>query len=174
MHELCVRRLAQEEAAAWPEALKSAATFTALDPWSNLVKQTYGFEIYRLEARQDDEVVGILVFTHIRHPIFGNYLTTSPFGSYGGFAYSSVEARNALLDEARRQANELGVEYAVLRFVDDGTTPPTPWQEHPIYSTYQLDLTIHTQKLWDNLRSQERNQIRKSHKKDFSIKFGHL
>ncbi len=174
MHELSVRRLAQEETATWPEALQSAATFTALDPWSNLVRQTYGFEIYRLEAVQNGEVVGILVFTHVRHPIFGNYLTTSPFGSFGGFAYSSLEARDVLLDEARALANETEVDYAVLRFVDDGNMPPAPWQQHPIYSTYLMEIPVHTEELWDSFGSQYRNHIRKSLKKGFSITFGHL
>ncbi len=174
MHELSVRRLAPDEAAVWPKALEAAATFTALDPWSDLVKQTYGFDIYRLEAVQNDEVVGILVFTHVRHAIFGNYLTTSPFGSYGGFAYLSAEARDALLDEARRLTDETGVEYAVLRFLDDGSTPPSPWQQHPIYSTYLMDLPIHSDELWDSFGSQYRNHIRKSLKKGFSITFGHL
>ncbi len=68
----------------------------------HLVQQTYGYEIHRFEAIQNDEVKGILVLTHVHHPIFGNYLTTSPFGSYGGFAYLSAEARDALLEEARR------------------------------------------------------------------------
>ena len=49
-------------------------------------------------------------------------------------------ARDALLEQARLLANELGVEYAVLRFVDDGSTPPAPWQQHPIYCTYLMDL----------------------------------
>jgi FemAB-related protein (PEP-CTERM system-associated) len=174
MCEIRVRKLARDEAAAWPEALELSATFTALDPWSNLVQQTYGYEIYRFEATRNDKVVGILVLTHVRHPIFGNYLTTSPFGSYGGFAYLSTEARDALSEQARLLAYELGVEYAVLRFVDDGSTPPTPWQQHPIYCTYMMDLPTRAEELWESFNSQYRNHIRKSLKKGFSIKFGHL
>jgi len=174
MPEIRIRKLARDEAAAWPEALESSATFTALDPWSSLVQQTYGYEIHRFEVIQNDEVKGILALTHVRHPIFGNYLTTSPFGSYGGFAYLSVEARDALLEEAQLLAHELGVEYAVFRFLDDGRTPPAPWQQHPIYSTYLLDLPGRVEELLDSLGSQYRNHIRKSLKKGFSIKFGHL
>ena len=99
MPEIRVRMLAPDEAASWPEALEVSATFTALDPWSNLVQKIYGYEIHRLEAVQNDEVVGILVLTHVRHPIFGNYLTTSPFGSYGGFAYVSLEVSRCVITE---------------------------------------------------------------------------
>jgi FemAB-related protein (PEP-CTERM system-associated) len=174
MGEIRIRKLAPEEAAAWPAALESSATFTALDPWSNLVRQIYGFEIHRFEALQMDEMMGILVLTHVHHPVFGNYLTTSPFGSYGGFVYLSVEARDALLQAANHLAEELGVEYVVLRFIDDGSTPPAPWHQHPIYCTYLMDLPERSEQLWESFSSQYRNHIRKSLRKGFSIRFGHL
>jgi len=174
MSEILVRELARDETAVWPEALRLSATFTALDSWSNLVKQTYGYEIHRFEAMQNDDVVGILVLTHVNHPILGNYLTTAPFGSYGGFAYSSIVSRDALLQKANGLAEELGIEYVVLRFVDDGSRPPVPWKQHPIYCTYLLDLPNYAEELWESFSSQYRNHIRKSLKKGFSIKFGHL
>jgi len=174
MGEVHVRKLNPDEPADWPEALVIPATFTALDPWSNLVKQSYGFEIHRFEALQDNKLVGILALTHVRHPIFGNYLTTSPFGSYGGFAYSCFEGRDALLQSANRLAEELRVEYALIRFISDGESSPAPWQQHPIYCTYLVDLPEDSKELWDGFNSQYRNHIRKSFKKGLTVKFGHL
>ena len=66
-----------------------------------------------------------------QHPIFGDYLTTSPFGSYGGFAYSSIASRDALLEKARALANDLGVEYVNVRFEAGEETPPEGWIQHP-------------------------------------------
>ena len=106
MPEIRIRKLERDQAAAWPEALVSSATFTVLDEWSNLVHEIYGYDIHRFEAMQNNEVVGILTLTHVRHPIFGIYLATSPFGSYGGFAFSSIEARDALL-QATQQLMEM-------------------------------------------------------------------
>jgi hypothetical protein len=79
MPEVKLRLLNANQPAAWEEPLRSAATFTALDAWSQLVHQTYGYTIYRFEAVEDEKVTGVLVLAHIRHPIFGNYLTTLPF-----------------------------------------------------------------------------------------------
>src|SRR5574341_334290 len=134
MPEPRVRQLEAEQAAAWPEALLTAGTFAASDAWSNLVRRIYSYDVYRLEAALDNEVVGILALTHVRHPLFGNYLATSPFGSYGGFAFNFAEARDALLKQAQSLADELSVEYAVIRFVEAGNQPPTPWLQDPIYS----------------------------------------
>jgi serine/alanine adding enzyme len=174
MPEVRVRKLDRDQSAAWEETLASSATFTALDPWSNLVRQTYGYEIHRYEAVQGDEVKGLLVLTHVRHPIFGNYLATSPFGSYGGFAFTSAEARGALLDEARRLSDELRVDYCTFRFLDDGAAPPSPWVQHAIYSTYFIDLPEDADELWGRFGSQHRKHTRQALRKGFQIQFGHL
>jgi FemAB-related protein (PEP-CTERM system-associated) len=174
MPEMRVRKLERDQPAVWDEALASSATFTALDPWSNLVRQIYGYEIHRFEAIHNDKVMGCLVLAHVRHPIFGNYLATSPFGSYGGFAYKSVEARDILLDESRRLSDALNVEYCVLRFIDDGNAPPSPWMQNPIYSTYLIDLPGDAEELWGRFGTQHRKHTRQALKKGFQIQFGHL
>jgi FemAB-related protein (PEP-CTERM system-associated) len=138
------------------------------------VRDVYGYNIHRFEAVREVEIVGLLVLTHVKHPIFGNYLTTAPFGSYGGFAYLSLDARDALLKKAQALANELGVEYVNLRFEAGHETPLAGWLQHPIYSTYYAELNPDSEKMLNAYGSDHRNHIRKSLKKNFSIKFGHL
>jgi FemAB-related protein (PEP-CTERM system-associated) len=174
MSELRVRKLGQDQAAAWPEALVSSATFTALDSWSNLVHEIYGYDIHRYEVLQGDKIVGILALTHVRHPIFGNYLATSPFGSYGGFAFSSIAARDTLLRYSQMLADRLGVEYTVVRFLEDGNRPPAPWLQNPIYSTYLLGLAPAPADLMKDFGHQHRKHTRQAMKKGFKIRFGHL
>ena len=174
MPEVRVRKLERDQPAVWGEVLASSAAFTALDPWSELVHKTYGYEIHRFEAVRNGDVVGALITAHVRHPIFGEYLATSPFGSYGGFAYLSLDVRDVLLNEARRLSDELGVDYCVLRFLDDGTSPPSPWVQHSIYSTYFVDLPGDAAELWGRFGSQHRKHTRQSLKKGFRIQFGHL
>jgi FemAB-related protein (PEP-CTERM system-associated) len=130
-----------------------------------------------METEIEGHVTGILALTQVRHRIFGNYLTTSPFGSYGGFAFSSVEARNQLLAEARLLAAEIGVEYVNIRWLGIDSKPdstPAGWVQQPIYATYQLDLNADPQALMPSFSSDHRNHIRKSQKKGFIIKYGHL
>jgi serine/alanine adding enzyme len=174
MPELRIRKLEPEQVSAWPAALVSSATFTVLDSWSRLVREIYGYDIYRFEAMQADAIVGVLVLAHVRHPVFGNYLATSPFGSYGGFAFDSVEARDALLAEARQLADELSVEYAVVRFVEDENVPPLGWVHNSLYTTYLMDLTGNADELMKNFGSQHRKHTRQALRKGFKIQFGHL
>lgn len=167
-----LRRLAPDEPANWPQALTGPATFTALDSWSNFVRSVYKFPIYRFETEIESEVTGLLALTHIRHPIFGNYLTTSPFGSYGGFAFADETSRDLLLDSARALAADLNAEYVNLRFALDNPTPPPGWVQHPAYCTYLMDLSPNIEYLLSNFSSDHRNHIRKSLKKGFTVKFG--
>jgi hypothetical protein len=78
-----------------PESIACSATFTGLDPWLNFVREMYGFPVYRILSRQNDRIDGWLALVRVKHPIFGQYLTTAPFGSYGGFVYASAASRNA-------------------------------------------------------------------------------
>jgi serine/alanine adding enzyme len=174
MSEMRIRKLERDQAAAWSEALASSATFTALDPWSTLVQKTYGYEIHRYEAVTENEVTGVMALTHVRHPIFGNYLATSPYGNYGGFVFTTPEARDALLQQARRLTDDLKAEYVVLRFVDDGSTPPSPWLQNPIYSTYLMNLPAQADDLWATFGSQHRKHTRQALRKGFQSRFGHL
>lgn len=169
---MLLRSLSPAEPALWPPALAQAATFTALDAWMTLARQAYGFPIYRYQVEEGGEISGLLALAHVRHPIFGNYLTTAPFGSYGGFAFESAAARNALLAEARRLAQTLGVDYVNLRFLAPQETPPQGWQQQPLYRTFLLELSPDTESLLRGFSSDHRNHVRKSLKKGFRLVFG--
>lgn len=51
----------------------------------------------------------------IRHPLFGLYLVTAPFASEGGLLAESREARDALVSQARNLADDLDVQYLLIR-----------------------------------------------------------
>lgn len=176
MSDLRVRLLLPDEPSNWPSELLGPATFTALDAWLSTPQRTYRFSTYRLETEQESGVNGILALMEIKHPLLGHYLTTSPYGSYGGFAFSSTEARDALLARARQLGDELGTEYVNVRF-DPGTadeTPPTDWVQDPAYATFLMDLAPDAESLMPTFSSDHRNHIRKSLKKGFTVRFGQL
>lgn len=169
-----VHILLPEESATWPEALAPAGAFVGLDSWMRFVESVYGYRAYRLMARTGEEVTGVLALAHVKHPVFGNYLVTAPFGSYGGFAFSSPEARNALLEHARALGDELTVQYVNARFLAEAATPPGGWIQHPVYATYRADLRAEPETLLAAYSANHRNHVRKSLNKGFTIRFGRL
>ena len=174
MSDLRVRVLLPDEPTNWPDELTRPATFTVLDAWTGISRHIYGYPVHRLETEQESGVNGILSMVEIKHRIFGHYLTTSPFGSYGGFAFSTSEARDALLAGARQLGDELGVEYVNIRFDGGNETPPEGWVQDPAYVTFLADLAPDPGSLLGSYSSDHRNHIRKSMKKGFAVKFGHL
>jgi FemAB-related protein (PEP-CTERM system-associated) len=168
------RIVREDESIRLPDSLARSAGFVGLESWMTFVHHLYGFPVHRIASEVDEEVVGWLALVHVRHPVFGHYLTSSPFGSYGGFAYSSIASRDALLNKARALANDLGVEYVNVRFDAGNETPPEGWVQHPVYATYRADLSPEPQRLMSAYSSDHRNHIRKSMKKGFSIEFGQL
>ncbi|HMD79779.1 MAG TPA: GNAT family N-acetyltransferase [Anaerolineales bacterium] len=169
-----VHILQENETIVLPETLASSAGFVGLDSWLNFVHSIYKFPLYRLITQLKSEIDGWLALVRVKHPIFGDYLTTSPFGSYGGFAYSTVTSRDALLDKARALAIELGVQHVNVRFEAGEEIPPAGWIQHPVYATYCLELDPDPEQLLRTYSSDHRNHIRKSLKKGFSLRFGHL
>lgn len=170
---LQVRILRADEAIVLPESLACAAGFVGLEPWLRFVHKTYAFPIYRIVSEVRNQVDGWLALVRVKHPIFGHYLTTAPFGSYGGFVYSSIASRDALLEKARGLGSKLKVDYVNVRFKAAEETPKG-WVEHPLYATYLVDLLPDAKQLMNTFSSDHRNHIRKSLRKGFSIKFGHL
>jgi len=169
-----VHILPPEKSASWTEALALSGGFVGLDSWVGFVEKVYGYRAYRLMARTGDEISGLLALTHVKHPIFGNYLVTAPFGSYGGFSFASTEARDALLERARALGEELHTQYVNVRFGAEAEPPPPGWMQHPVYATYRADLQVKSEALLATYSSNHRNHIRKSLNKGFAIKFGRL
>ncbi|WKZ39071.1 MAG: GNAT family N-acetyltransferase [Anaerolineales bacterium] len=154
-------------------ALETKLSYTGIDSWMNFVHEMYGHPIHRFVVTNGDKALGALSLAEVRHPVFGHYLATAPFGSYGGFVFGNDQARDVLLDEARRLAEELNVEHVSLRFAS-ASPPPDGWVQHPVYSSYLIDLPAAPNDLMKRFSSDHRNHIRKSLKKGQSIRFGHL
>jgi FemAB-related protein (PEP-CTERM system-associated) len=167
-----VEILAADEQPAWPEALVSSAGFVGLKSWMEFVRETYHFPAYFLAARTGADISGVLALCHVSHPIFGNFLATAPFASYGGFAFSTAQARDLLLEEARNLARTLGVEYTNVRFDGGEQVPPAGWVQQPIYATYLIDLRRDPDSFLGSYGADHRNHIRKALKKGYSIRFG--
>lgn len=154
--------------------LENQLSYIGLDSWMNFVHEIYGHKIHRFTATENNQTVGALSLVEIKHPVFGHYLATAPFGSYGGFAFENESARDLMLNSASQLATEIEAEYISIRFDESASSPPSNWIQHPTYLTYLIDLLPNPDDLLKKFSSDHRNHIRKSLKKGFKIRFGHL
>ena len=146
------------------------ATVTDLAGWRRVVQETYPLRSHFLAATEEDRIIGLLGLFEVKHLIFGHYLTTAPFGNDGGFHFDTREARDLLLQAAKRLTDELDVDYLLIRTrgLDlDGFTLDTR------YRTAVIDLAGGVDSVWnDTVDSTTRNQIRRGEKEGFRVEIG--
>ncbi len=156
----------------WDEYVgRRTSTVSDLSGWRHVVSETYGIHSYFIAVEDNNALIGTLGLFEIKHPLFGHYLTTAPFSTDGGLHYDSDIARDLLIEEAKRLADELQVDYLLVRtrglqiegFMQD---------QH--YRTAVLNLDAGADAVWtEAIRGKTRNQVRRGLKEGFAIHTGH-
>jgi len=156
----------------WDEYVEQRTfTVTDLSGWRHIVYNAYGIRSHFIAVEDSDVLVGALALFEIKHPLFGRYFTTAAFSTDGGLYYDNDNVRDLLIDEAKRLADELQVDYLLIRsrgLQIEGFTQ----DQH--YRTAMLDLRLGTDTVWaKSLRGKTRNQVRRGTKEGFTIHTGH-
>lgn len=146
------------------------STVTDLSAWRHVVRETYGIKSHFIAVEENDALIGALCLFEIKHPLFGHYLTTAAFATDGGLHYDSDIARDLLIEEAKRLADELQVDYLLVRTQGlhiEGFTQ----DQH--YRTAVINLQGGSDAVWEEiLRGKTRNQVRRGIKEGFTVHRG--
>jgi FemAB-related protein (PEP-CTERM system-associated) len=110
------------------------ATFFHRAGWQTIIEQVFKHRTHYLWAEQGGAVVGVLPLGHVNSRLFGNALTSLPFGVYGGVAAQTPEAAQLLEAEACRLAQQLGVQHLEMRNVQ---RRHTDWPLQDLYVTFR-------------------------------------
>ncbi|MDH5761184.1 MAG: FemAB family PEP-CTERM system-associated protein [Gemmatimonadota bacterium] len=152
-------------------SLFEGSTFCHLAGWRDVMTDDLGHEpFYRVARDRAGEVGGVLPLVRVRSRIFGDYLLSMPFLSYGG-PLGSTGAQEVLVESAVEMARRLGVDLLELR----ARTPlPGNLDVSDRKLTVLMDLPPSSEELWENgLRAKVRSQIRRPMKGGMEARFGH-
>jgi len=86
-----------------------------LRAWCNAVEEAYGHRPDHLTARQEGRLVGVLPLFEVNSLLAGRLLVSVPYATYGGILADSHEAAQALFDNAKDLASDVGAKYLELR-----------------------------------------------------------
>jgi len=136
--------------------------------WLDAVEDAFGLRAYRLVAEQAGRVVGILPLGHVKSLLFGNFLTSVPFGNFGGILADDPAAHRPLLDEAVRLAGSLGCKWIELRHID---ALDLPLAVHTRKVRQILPFPADPQAMFEGFRKEVRKHIRKAEKSDLTCDF---
>jgi serine/alanine adding enzyme len=150
---------------------RSDSTFCHLHGWSTIMERTLGHECaYLAAADASGAVSAILPLVRVRSAIFGHYLVSMPFLSYGG-PIGTTEATRLLCDEAAAMAERSGADLLELRTRSDLDTPMLTTNRRKV--TVLLDLPDTAEQLWkDGLPAKVRSQVRRPMKEGMVARFG--
>jgi len=168
------RRQIEIEASADPDGLDAFVTrqsgWTAfhLSPWRRVIERSFGHRCEVLEATHDGETVGVLPLVTVKSLLFGHYIVSMPFVSYGG-PLGTDEAIAALCEHASTLAERRSADLLELR-----ARGPTPVDMHVSTRkvTVVLDLPGDPTALWDGLKAKVRSQVRRPMKEGYETRFG--
>ena len=150
-------------------AAAAGSTHCHRHAWLEVIRQAFAHECLPLCARgTDGELAGILPLVRVRTPIFGHFMVSMPYLSYGG-PLGPEDVTRALADAAVGLAERDGVRLLELRAA--GALPlELPAARHKV--TVVLDLPTASEKLWNGLPSKLRSQVRRPEKEGIEVRFG--
>jgi FemAB-related protein (PEP-CTERM system-associated) len=138
--------------------------------WKRAIEKTFQFESRYAYAEQDGEISGVLPLAFVQNWIIGRCLHSSPFAVYGGICAGNPHAHGALLNHAKKLADQLQVDHLELHQrsgeIFDQFVPNT------LYSTFTTDLSPNNDTNLKKLPKDTRYMIRKAEKSGLKTRHG--
>jgi len=158
--------------AEWDELVLACGggSFCHLSGWRHVLEGALGHRTLRFAALDErGEAVGILPLARVRSRLFGDFLLSMPFLSYGG-PLGSTPARAALVAAAVEEARATGVDLLELRSRE---RLPGDLAVSERKLTVLKALPSTAEDLWEKgLRSKLRSQVRRPQKEGMTAHFG--
>lgn len=156
--------------AAWDDYVRRhpAGTFCHLSGWGRVVERTFHHRPVHLYVEREGRIAGVLPLFHVSSRLFGSMLVSSPNAVYGGALADDEPARRLLLEEAKKLAVELQVNYLELRdqgepaTMDGALLQDSPeFREKELYVSFEHPITTDEEALMKTFPRDVRTMIRK-------------
>ena len=152
------------DAQAWDRFVESAPTASAYHryAWRRVVRQVFGHTTYYFAARDATrQIVGVLPLVRLKSLLFGDFLISLPYFTYGGVVAASDAVAAQLTAAAVAQARELGSQHLELRH-SANVCPGWPMRTDKVAMLLPLpdSAEVLLRKLPSKLRSQIKRPLR--------------
>ena len=142
------------------------------DPrWLTVLHDGLKQQPMRLEARADEQIVGVLPLALVHSRLFGRFLVSLPYLNSAGVLSTGEAATQCLLDAAVKLADELDVRYLELRQESEIAHPSFDFARKDKVNM-RLSLPDSAAELWDDLKAKVRNQVKKGRSYDLNVRWG--
>ncbi len=139
--------------------------------WLSVLRRGLRHTPFCLEAQEAGVTRGFLALAYVRSWLFGRYLVSMPYLNYGGVQADNPAIAAALIDRAVELADRLGVRRLELRH-ERPTEHPRLRHARTDKVHMRLDLPASSERLFKDLDSAVRSQVRKARKNGLSVDWG--
>jgi FemAB-related protein (PEP-CTERM system-associated) len=136
--------------------------------WQAILEKSFGHKGYMLAARDKGEISGVLPLVHMKSLLFGNFLVSLPFVTYGGLLCRDADSTRVLLESAEELRARLGARHVELRHGE--VELDLPAKRHKVAMVLPLDTDEET--MWTGFNAKVRNQVRKAKKAGLEAQWG--
>jgi len=154
-----VRALLPGEDARWDAYVSRHphGTFFHRTGWSRAVQEMFRHQPHHLVVEQGRQWLGVLPMFLTKSPFLGKNLVSVPYSVYGGILSSDDRAHEALIAEAARLGQELGVGFVEMRNLEPrvGDRPKSE-----LYVTFRCDLPDDPAEVMKKLPKKRRAEVR--------------
>lgn len=86
--------------------------------WRDLIAKNFKHKPYYLYRECDGAITGVLPLVHVRSPLLGSVLVSTPYAVYGGILADTDEDANRIFEAAKDLANKLSIKHIEFRNKD--------------------------------------------------------
>jgi len=137
--------------------------------WRDILQRSFGHRPVYLACREGGAITGVLPLIHMQSRLFGSFLVSLPFVTYGGLLCRDKAGAEALLALAAELRDRLGARHVELRHAG-GTELDLPDRRHKVAMVLSLDGG--EEEMWKGFGAKVRNQVRKAGKAGLEAVWG--
>ncbi|MEX2123365.1 MAG: FemAB family XrtA/PEP-CTERM system-associated protein [Woeseia sp.] len=156
--------------AAWDGYVRGHATASVyhLAAWRELIESVFDRETHYLLAENSGQIRGVLPLVRLKSLLFGDFLVSMPYVSYGGVLADDASTCARLIESATSLGRELDVAHVELRHLADCTSLPKRLDK----VSMRLRLSGDSDTLWNKLGSKVRAQVKRPQKEGAESEIG--
>jgi FemAB-related protein (PEP-CTERM system-associated) len=169
---MSIQRLLIRDRTRWNDYVAHSGTASCYHrfEWQDIIEKSFGHATwYYFSENEKGHIDGILPLVQMKSALFGNFMVSLPYFTYGGICADSSSVERSLLDHAITLAGERKAEHIELRHtqrMDSGLPVKTA------KVSMQLSLPGSAENLWQSFSSKLRSQVQRAVKEGMYARVG--
>lgn len=170
-----VKPLDDSQCGAWDAYVqgKDNSAVYHLSAFRDIISRSFGHKTVYLAAYDvAGQICGVLPAVEMKSALFGHFIVSLPFFTYGSVLADSAEIEKKLCTTLFAYAEKEGIEHVELRamFARDQEAGAAPSKDHKVSMVRALPES--SEQLWSDIGTKVRAQIKKAQRFPLELKFG--